>query len=586
MKKILITALITSAIIIGILVTALVLTSKEKKSQTDTEQLDLLSDSFRQEEINEAASEHISIGKDARILAFDEKSTEDIYNVRKSGKIADKIDKLKKQTHYTFEKPLFIWNPYGTNQLALYDYFRDDESTYVKYTIHVDDDKIPDFTRVLNNHTEKNLTRVHEYQITGFVPGYQNYLLMRKYNEKGKLVQKICFDFYVEKLTEPIKTKIGYQDGKSGQSISNGLFCICGYEPAKKNTPKVIPFYDNSGILRSAIPIENYRTDRVELVRGSMVYSYSDGAFAQVSATGQVKNVFSLGRYRLHHDFIYNGYGQLWCLASDSKAKTVRDQVVGIQMKDGSVTLLADFTKLFPKMKQKAGKTVTARPLNWIDLNSIDRSGSSDIIVSSRELSSIIKIQSITSGYPKIGYIISDAAVWKKTNYKKYLLLKGAYSDKKWYNLEVKTEQLEKGVEKFSSQFGQNSVICEQGRGLPDGQYYLTLLNNNYGYAKTLKNVKWGSFNRVGTIGKPAESSYYYEYLVDEKSGYYGLKRSFALPYTEQAGNVFWNGTNTISSTMGKRVFGEYDNTGELIREYSLKTYRVFKYDMKNIWYY
>lgn len=586
MKKTLTRAFIVSAIIIGILVTVLVLWSKGKRNGTGSEQLDLLTDSLNQEEINEAASEHMKIGKDADILAFDREAIDDIYSVVHSRKVTKRIDKLKKQTHYTFEKPLLIWNPYGTNELSLYDYFRDEESTYVKYSIHVDDKRIPDYTRILNNHTEKNLTRIHEYQITGFVPGYQNYLQMWKYNEKGKLLKKLCFDFYVDKLGENVKTKILYQDGKSSQTISAGLYCICGYEPGRRKSPKIIPFYDNSGIIRSAIPIKNYRTDRMEEVYGNLVYSYSGNAFAEVTPLGQVKRIYKLGRYKLYHDFIYNDYGQLWCLATDSKSDTVGDQVVSVEMKSGKVTRLVDFKALYPKIKQRAAKAVKARPLNWIDLNSITRVGSSDIVVSSRELSSIMKVRSITCGYPKRGYIISNAAIWKKTNYKKYLLLKGAYIDQKWYNLDGSTKDLGEEVHKFSSQFGQNSVTCEQGYGLTEGQYYLTLFNNNYGYSKTLKQVKWGSFHGVGTRKRAADCSYYYEYIVDENAGYYGLKRSFVLPYSEQGGNVYWNGTNTISSSMGNKVFGEYDNTGKMIREYDLRAYRVYKNDMKNIWYY
>lgn len=98
--------------------------------------------------------------------------------------------------------------------------------------------------------------------------------------------------------------------------------------------------------------------------------------------------------------------------------------------------------------------------------------------------------------------------------------------------------------------------------------------------------MKWSKFTNAGSKHRVASSSSYYEYLVDEKAGYFGLKRSYELPYTAQGGNVFWNGTNTIANSMGEKVYGEYDSTGKLIREFFLKAYRVYKYDMKNIWYY
>lgn len=588
MKKILVTSLITSAIMIAVIVTAMVFMSKGKAVETGTEELDLLSETGEKDEIYKGGSEELTIAEDGGILSFGDKSVKDIYNVKKSEAVAKKIDALKKKQHYTFDSPLFIWNPYGTNQLSLYYYFRDEESTYIKYTIQVEDKSIPDFTRVLNNHTEGNLTRVHEYLLTGFVPGCQNYLVIRRYNSSGKLITKEYFDFYVDKLKENVATKLDYKDGKSTAEITSGLYCVCGYHAESKNTTKIIPLYDNSGVIRSAFPIGTYRTDRLEFADDTMIYSYSDHAFAVVSPLGQVLESYSLGKYKLHHDFIYNDYGQLWCLATDTSAKTVRDCVISVDMKSGKVTKLVDFAKLFSKMKNKAAKADSRRPLNWIDLNSIARIGSSDIIVSSRELSSIIRVNSITGGYPKIGYIISDASIWKTTKYKKYLLTKGAYVDDKWYNLNGDTdgEKLEEGVHNFTSQFGQNSVTYEQGRDLEEGQYYLTMFNNNYGEANTLPNVKWGNFAGVGTKNKAAGNSYYYEYFVDEGSGYYGLKRSFQLPYSALGGNIFRNESNVVASSMKDKIFGEYDQTGKLIREYSLKAYRVYKYDMKNYWYY
>lgn len=583
MKKILVISLIASGIMIGIMAAALVFSPKG--NTVDKAGLDLVTGTLETEPINVDGSSHYTIGKNGEIRSFSHNKG-DIYNVRKSKQISDKLDKLKKQTHYTFEKPLFVWNPYGTNQLSLYYYFRDEESTYVKYTIQVDDPAIPAFTRTLSNHTEHNLTRTHEYLLTGFVPGYQNYLVIRKYNRSGKLLMKEYYDFFVDKLTDSVKTKLSYTDGKSSNQISEGLYCVCGYHAGEKDTKDLIPFYDNSGVIRTAIPVLDYRTDRMELVQDSMVYSYSSQALAKVSALGQVMKVYKLGKYRLCGDFIYNGYGQLWCLATMSGSQSTKDRVVSVDMKTGEVTEMVDFGILFPKMKAKALKAVSRKPVNWIGLNSIDRIGSSDILVSSGELSSIMKIKSVTSGYPKIGYIISDRSIWKKSNYKKYLLLKGAYVKKKWYNLDGGTETQEEGVHNFTCQFGQNSVISHLGNNLDEEQYYVTMLNNNYGYSEAYPAVNWSKTASTGTKGKPAGNSRYYEYLVDEKAGYYGLKKSYDLPYTQQGGSVYWNGTNTIVNSMGNKTFGEYDQNGKLIREYALKAYRIYKYDMKNIWYY
>lgn len=591
MKKILVTALITSVLMIGISAAAVVFMSKGKTEKTSLEGFDLLENTGYEKEIDEGSSEELSIGRNGKILSFGEKKRDDIYDVKKSKAVMDKINKLKKKKKYTFKEPLFIWNPFGTNELSLYYYFRDEESTYIKYTIQVKDPDVPDFTRILNTNTDSKVTRIHEYSLTGFVPGCQNYLIVRKYNKNGNMLAIDYYDFYVQELDEKVPVKIEYKDSMKGsEAISEGLYCICGYNAGNKKTPNVIPFYDNSGIIRSAIPIKNYRTDRMEFVNHNMMYSYSNRAFAQVSAIGQVLHTYDLGKYRLHHDFIYNDYGQLWCLATDTgkHSVTVRDCVISVDMETGKVKKLVDFRTLFPEILKRAKKNVSSSSLNWIDLNSITRVGSSDIVVSSRELSSIIKIRSITSEYPKIGYLISDKAFWQKTKYKKYLLLKGAYLDKKWYNLDGDTSGLEEGVKDFTVQFGQNGVTYEMGKGLGEEQYYLSMLNNNYRVSKTVPNIKYADNTGVGTAKSAAANSYYYEYIVDEKEGYYGLKRSCKIPYTATGGNVFrveGNG-NMVINVMGGKTFGEYDKDGQLIRKYSLKAYRVYKYDMKNIWFY
>lgn len=590
MKKILIASLIASGIMIGIMACALIFSNKGNNTQEGRECLDLVTNSLEREVVNKDGSNHLAIGRNKDILTFPHQR-KDIYNVEKSRQISNKLDKLKKQTRYTFTKPLFVWNPFGTNQLSLYYYYKDKERTYIKYTIQVEDPAVPDFTRTLSSHTEQNLTRTHEYLLTGFVPGCQNYLIIKKYNESGKLIKKEYFDFYVDKLPSSVKNRISYKEGKSSQEISEGLFCVCGYQAGKKGADGNIPFYDNSGIIRSVVPVLNYRTDRMEFVHNSMIYSYSNQGIATVSALGQVTSVYKLGQYRLCGDFIYNGYGQLWCIATKQGAKTVADRIISVEMKTGEVTELVDMGALLSKMKAKAMKAVSKKPVskkpvNWIGLNSIDRVGSSDILVSAGELSSIMKIKSVTSGYPKLGYIISDRKIWKKSNYKKYLLLKGAYVDKKWYNLDSGTDEKEEGVHNFTCQFGQNSVISHLGNHLEEEQYFLTMLNNNYGYSAAYPNVKWPKATGVGMKGKDASNSDYYEYLVDEKAGYYGLKKSYSVPYTRKGGSSYWNGTNTIINSMNSNFFGEYDQNGKIIREYELKAYRIYKYDMKNIWYY
>ena len=74
----------------------------------------------------------------------------------------------------------------------------------------------------------------------------------------------------------------------------------------------------------------------------------------------------------------------------------------------------------------ESGNTYGGDELDWIHLNSLDIIGN-DIVLSSRELSSIIYIEDIYQN-PKLKYIISDLSVYKNTKYEKYVYSKSSYN--------------------------------------------------------------------------------------------------------------------------------------------------------------
>ena len=87
--------------------------------------------------------------------------------------------------------------------------------------------------------------------------------------------------------------------------------------------------------------------------------------------------------------------------------------------------------------------------------------------------------------------------------------------------------------------------------------------------------------------GEPAVS-----YLIgDENAGTYELIASFAVPYSSIVSNVAHAParTNYVVNSGIDNTFGEYDESGELIREFSytctLQGYRVFKHDFAGFWF-
>lgn len=603
MKKYLVTALITSIVMIAAIGGAIVLLSKENDKYEDkkkeaVEELGLLSNEKKM--VNKAdVMELFLSGKETNVLTYGAKSPDEIYDPVKSAAIKEDLEKKKRKGDYSFEAALWADNPFGTNQLSMYLYFQTKEASYLNYSICVDDEAIPDFTRILYNGREENLTRDHEYQLTGFVPGMDNYINLRLYNSKDRLIKEKTYLLRKPSVDASFPVKLTVSEGKSKgrDTLTNGLFFLLGHEGDKDKLPKDILFYDNSGILRGDIPLKDYRSDRIEFITNNMLYSYGKSQLAMVSPLGQVMKTYDLGKYVQHHDFLYNGYGQLWILATDTekKSKTVQDVVVSLDIKTGKVKKLLDFETLLKGMKEKAKKVKGEKSLDWIHLNSITMTGTNDIVVSSRELSSIIKVSEVNSKNPKLGYIISEDMVWKGSSYQDLLLQKSAKETEEAVPTETPDVEIESIFDQgkkevpFISQCGQYSVFFEEGTNLEEGQYYLSLFNNNYGSSDTRPDLKWSKIEDVGTKKKNARNSLFYKYMVDENLRTVTLDESIRVPYSSTAGSAqSVEGHRVIHSGMAN-AFLEYDRAGNLLFEYGypqkINTCRVFKYNMKPFWF-
>lgn len=111
------------------------------------------------------------------------------------------------------------------------------------------------------------------------------------------------------------------------------------------------------------------------------------------------------------------------------------------------------------------------------------------------------------------------------------------------------------------------------------------------GYPTQLDSVEGTSAQTASSGLYNGTASYVYRYLVDENAGTYELIASFAVPYSSIVSNVAHApaGTNYVVNSGIDNTFGEYDESGELIREFSytctLQGYRVFKHDFAGFWF-
>lgn len=192
------------------------------------------------------------------------------------------------------------------------------------------------------------------------------------------------------------------------------------------------------------------------------------------------------------------------------------------------------------------------------------------VILSSRETSTAIKLDDLESN-PTIDYMIGEKSFWKGSGYTSYLLTK---------------------IGDSAGTGEQHSVTYEKDSGLPDGQYYLYMFDNNYGLSNTRPDYDWASnVEGIQTSFTKGTHSRYYKYLVDENAGTYKLVKSFNVPYSPIVSSTQELDDGTILVDSGtKGLFGVYSSDGTLISQWKMTLmkniiYRVYQYDFSGFYF-
>ena len=471
--------------------------------------------------------------------------------------IEKKIDELKDDGNYTIDNPLIIYNPYGTGSLSYYIYYTSDEDSRLSYKISTDG--YDDFERDLSN----DYSLEKEFQLIGFVPGEVNELTLRETNKNNEVLEK-TYEIKTPKLNEDIDTQLEVTDGDTEAELSDGLYTVLGHD---KNYASNIYVYDNSGVLREEFVLDGYRADRVIFDDGYMYYPYKKRGIVKVNNLGKIVKFYDLGNYAMHHDMVLDD-DKLIILVNQDNTETIEDTVISLDLESGEVTQLFDMKDLLPEFYETAvnpgENSYGTDTLDWIHINALSIIGD-DVVLSSRELSTIIYVSDFESN-PEVKYLITDPSMVEGTSYASLLYEK-------------------KGD--FVSQAGQHSITYYKDDSLDDGEYYLFMFNNNYGAATTRPDFEWSNYPGVGSYNE-GETSYFYEYLVNENDKSYELVKSFKVPYSSIVSSVELMDNDNIVVGSGKdNSFEEYDNDGNLIRrfDYSAKkyAYRVFKYSYDNL---
>lgn len=515
-------------------------------------------------------SENIKISKDKslgkNIYAVSGPSEVSAYDMIYQEVIQDKLDVLM-EDEYTFEKPLIVYNAYGTNILGVNLYFTVSEDATVSYNIHVDDKDINDFSRDLaNNGDERN----HSYQLIGFVPGEVNEVSLTLKDEDGEEVATKEFTVDLSDIEYNAQKKLKVKEGESKEELTDGLYTMLGNDSDGQD---YLAIYDNDGILRMESEIVGYRAHRVLFKDNKMYYSISQTKIAEVNPLGQVSEIYRTGHYDLHHDYQFDDDGNLVVLANNTKKDTEEDCIIKIDLDTKAVTELIDFEDMFSSYVDTCTlDTTSARDegedgLDWLHLNSLVWLDGGDVILSSRETSSILRVNNIEED-PELVYLLADERIWEDTEFSKYVYEKEG---------------------DFKIHAGQHSLNYEETD--EDGVYYLTFFDNNYGKANSQPKFDYSKLGIENDNSFKGTESYYYVYKVDENKETFELVDSFAVPYSGIVSSVqpMDNGNVVVDSGVAG-IFGEYDEDHKLIKQFTAKlnkymVYRVFKYTFNNFWF-
>ncbi len=319
-------------------------------------------------------------GENKNVLNFDSRN---VYDKGNSDAARKRLDRVIKRITPSFEEPVIAANPFGTNLNSFYFYFTTDSPGMVRYTVTVADRSIPDHVRYVNNGQEGNLSKTHEFTVSGLVPGMTNFVLIDVLNRDGDVKKSQVYRY--EAKGTSAGTKLSVQKGNSKDSIRNGLYFVL------PEGNKEIYTYDNSGILRNVTITESGHGGRVYQSGDSILYQVSDTKVAKVSAIGQVLGTVVVKDYGKILDFAYDGYDNVYSLVRKKK----RDYVLATSFQTGKTRVAYTFPK-----------KVQAR--------SLAMQGGGTAYIACTKPNSIIKLEALTSQAPRVALILGKKSDWKK----------------------------------------------------------------------------------------------------------------------------------------------------------------------------
>lgn len=478
--------------------------------------------------------------------------------------IQKKLNKQKKKENYESNNPLLVLNPFGTNTTGMYIYFKDRDAASIRYTISCEG--YADYEATMANTSDKSGT--FEGQIIGLMDDAVNTLKITTLDQNGKILKENSIKIKLPVLGTGKPKQLTVTEQNDTKQLSNGLFTMFGFD--RNNTTKhPLILYDNNGVLRAEFPLKVKNGDvNIKFIDDCITYTYEDDLFFMVNSLGQIKKTYSIDGYSVHHDFEYDGDHTMYILVDKDGEDTVEDLLLSLDLKTGEYKEVIDMKTILPDIYKRAKLPDRDKQLDWIHFNTVDYIEGGDILLSSRELSTVFRMKDIHTN-PTIVYMIADSEIWKDTPYENLLLTKDG---------------------DFLSQFGQHTTTYLADDSLSDGQYYIYMYDNNFAYSSSWRSFNWRMYDGPGFWDTDADASHFYKYLIDENTSTYKLVQSIDLPYSMVVSSAEVMDNNNIVTCSGVGgVVQELDSEGNVLVRFDLKlksyVYRSLKFTFENFWF-
>lgn len=480
---------------------------------------------------------------EAMILESSTVRGDDVYSSAYQEGALKQLKTVKESKVYTIENPLFIQNPFGTNSDGLYVYVGSpSQKVRISYIISVPTESIPDFGE--NLYINRTIGTEVEGQIIGLMDGQRNKIVLRITDLNGTVISQKAYYFDITS-THAIETKLNTQYGEK-LTFTRGLFSFFH----KDGVNSSFLFYDNHGVLRANIPTK-YQSEnpKVLQVKNEIFYAIKENEYVLVNNLGNVTNRYIWNGDGKLYDCEYDEVNNKVIFLANTDESSMISRGVGLDIAKGEWKDIINFETLLSKGKANV-KTEEGDRKDWLDLTSIQILDGKDILVCSRELSMIIRINNLYTG-PVVRWIISEDKKWNSSEYESFLL----------------SESGEK-----TSKNSIDSMYAGTNRKLGAGQIYLSFIN--YENMDVTNNTKY---------------SVLYKYLVEESQNRYRLMQKVIFPYHKGQCSSMLYGNHIILSFDAEKQFFEYDDKGNIVATYQIGNeksfYKVYKYTMDRYWF-